>query len=216
LKDDEKNETISRYNDRLKKYGYDPKTLGWVKGKQEVRFQVLSEIGNIDNSSIMDIGCGFGDLYGFLKNKGLNIRYTGVDLNSSLIDIAEKIYPEAKFCVLDCDEEEIEGSYDWIFASGVFNFRLEDNHSFIAGILNKMFRACNKGMAADFLSSYVDYQNEGAFHSRPEEIFSLGKSMSRRVALRHDYMPFEFCVYVYKDDRFNERTVFEEYDRNLK
>ena len=66
---DEKLATIERYNKRLKKYGYDSRTLGWFKGRQPIRSEVVSEIGELDNCSILDVGCGFGDLDRFLIKK---------------------------------------------------------------------------------------------------------------------------------------------------
>lgn len=210
--EEEKKATLDRYNERLKEYGYSPKTLGWLKGEQEIRFQVLSEIGNLGNCSILDVGCGFGDLYGFLINKGIKIQYTGVDINQQLLEIGKELYPSASFEVMDFDEEVIEKKFDWVFASGIFNFKLENNEQFIQNMLSKMFTISQNGVTVDFMSSYVDFQNEGAYHANPNKIFSYCKQLSRRITLRHDYMPFEFCVYIYKKDRFNERTVFNEYN----
>lgn len=83
-------------------------------------------------------------------------------------------------------------------------------------MLMKMFELCNKGVAANFVSSYVDFRNENLYYAKPEEIFSFCKTLSRRMVLRHDYMPFEFCIYIYKDDRINnKRNVFGEFDKEL-
>jgi len=77
-----------------------------------------------------------------------------------------------------------------------------------------MFEACNKGVAADFMSGYVDFKNKDAYYASPEEIFSFCKTLSRRVTLRHDYMPFEFCVYVYKNDNgINKKNIFTEFNK---
>ena len=215
MKTDEKLAAIERYNERLKKYGYDPRTLGWLKGRQPVRFKVLSEIGDLNGCSILDVGCGFGDLYGFLIKRGLNIAYTGIDINSNLIEIARKKYPDACFEIKDILIDEINQKFDYILLSGVFNFKLSDNKTFIQNMLKKMFELCNKGVAADFMSTYVDFKNADAYYASPEQIFSFCKALSRRVVLRHDYMPFEFCVHVYKDDKVNERNVFKEFGDNL-
>lgn len=201
---------IERYNERLKKYGYDPRTLGWLKGRQPIRFKILSEIGDLSNCSILDVGCGFGDLYGFLMKKGLTIEYTGVDINPNLIEIARNIYPHAQFEVKDFLEGN-KGEFDWVFSSGFFNFRLPDNKSFIRTMLKKMFEMCKKGIAADFLSSYVEFRNEDAYYTCPEDVFTFCRTLSRRVTLRHDYMPFEFCIYVYRNDQINERNVFRDF-----
>ncbi len=36
--------TISRYSKRYQQYGYSPRSLGWDKGKQELRFEVLTSL----------------------------------------------------------------------------------------------------------------------------------------------------------------------------
>jgi len=207
-------DTVARYNKRLQEFGYSPKTLGWTSGKQEIRFRILSEIGELNNSSILDVGCGFGDLFGYLVSKGHKIKYTGIDINKNLIDIGSKLYPSAHFIVDDFASIRLEQqSYDWIVASGPFNFRLTDNYRFISKTLKKMFRYSIKGIAADFLSSYSDYQNPDAFHCNPEILFHFCKTkLSRRVALRHDYMPYEFCIYIYKNDEINNRNAFSAFD----
>jgi len=211
----DKQAIIRYYNENLEKYGYSPKTLGWLKNRHYVRYRVLSEIGNLNNCSILDVGCGFGDLYGFLIKKGLNIRYTGYDINENFIKIAKRVYPNARFEVKDIEEDKINDKFDWVFSCGIFNIKISDNKSFIQNMLKRMFELCNKGVAADFMSSYVDIEREGLYYAKPEEIFKFCKTLSRRVLLRHDYMPFEFCVYIYKDDRINKRNVFTEFDKDI-
>jgi hypothetical protein len=31
-----------------------------------IRFGVLSQVGNMDRSSVLDLGCGFGDFFDYL------------------------------------------------------------------------------------------------------------------------------------------------------
>jgi len=46
-------------------------------------------------------------------------------------------------------------------------------------------------------------------------MFCIAKKLTRRVALRHDYMPFEFCLFLYKDDSKNKKNVFNEHYKFL-
>lgn len=207
MDDMEKNDTIKRYNEHLKIYGDDPRSLGWLKGRQHIRFKALSEIADLNNCTILDLGCGFGDLYGFLKKK-YNIDYTGYDINKNLIDIAKTKNPDASFDVKDILREKVLKNFDYIISSGVFNFKLADNASFSKNMLKKMFEICNKGVAVDFVTDYVDYRNKDLNYTSPEEIFRFCKTLSKRVTLRHDYMPFEFCIYLYKNDFITENNVF--------
>lgn len=214
MKKNEIEDTIKRYNRRLQEYGYSPKTLGWTSGKQEVRFRILSEIGDLHNSTILDVGCGFGDLFGYLISEGYTIHYTGIDINKNLVDFGRVLYPEADFIVGDFATTPFrEQVFDWIVASGPFNFKISDNERFISKTLKKMFHHSRKGVAADFLSSYVDYQHPDAFHCDPGRVLYFCKTkLSKRIALRHDYMPYEFCIYIYKNDEINSRNAFSELD----
>jgi ubiquinone/menaquinone biosynthesis C-methylase UbiE len=49
------------------------------------------------NDSVLDIGCGQGGLYRILKKKFKKIKYTGIDFNSKMIEIAKTKYPSANF-----------------------------------------------------------------------------------------------------------------------
>jgi 2-polyprenyl-3-methyl-5-hydroxy-6-metoxy-1,4-benzoquinol methylase len=167
---------------------------------------VLTEIGNLNGCSVLDVGCGFGDLCGFLIKRGIKVKYTGYDINPKFIRIAKETYPNVRFEVRDIEECEIKNKFDWVFASGVFEFKLLA--PYVKKMIRKMFEACKRGVAVDFMSSYVDFKTEDNYFASPEKMFSFCKTLSRRVVLRHDYMPFEFCVYVYKNDRIDERNVF--------
>jgi trans-aconitate methyltransferase len=208
-------DTIKRYSKRLAKFGYDPRSLGWNKARQTVRFTVLGEIGELQNSSVLDVGCGFGDLYGYLQKSGVNVHYTGCDVNPALIAIAKQKYTSANFLVADVDEG-VKGTFDWVFATGVFEFKYPKMIDLVKRTLTRMFDLARKGVAADFMSSYVDYKSKEGFHAHPEEIFKIAKSLSKRIALRHDYMPYEFCIYIYKDNEINKRNVFSSFDMRLK
>ena len=64
------NQTLHRYKKRYKKYGNSIKSLAsGNRTRRKIRFKVLEDIGIKKNSSVLDIGCGFGDFYQFLKMK---------------------------------------------------------------------------------------------------------------------------------------------------
>jgi 2-polyprenyl-3-methyl-5-hydroxy-6-metoxy-1,4-benzoquinol methylase len=70
MKPGEKEMIIARYNERFKKYGYAPETLGWDKHRHNLRHHILRSLWDVSNKSVLDFGCGFGDLYQYiLKNK---------------------------------------------------------------------------------------------------------------------------------------------------
>ncbi|CAJ38262.1 class I SAM-dependent methyltransferase [Methanocella arvoryzae] len=196
------------YGSKLEQYGYDTRSLGWIPGGRKARFTALSEIGGLDGCSILDVGCGFGDLYGFLVGRGLKVDYTGIDINPKFIEIARREYPGARFIAGDFDDCCPGEEYDWAFAAGIFTIRISDNEAFAKSMLQKMLAASRKGIAVDFLLPTYSGQDT-YWRPAPEDMLRFCRTLSRRVALRCDYMADEYCVYVYKNDRSDERNVFE-------
>ncbi len=209
----DKEKYIARYSDRLATYGYDPKTLGWGGGevRQEIRYKNLLDIASFtarQPHSLMDVGCGFADLLSYLeKTKSLmKSNYFGVDINEKLLmeaqfqhngEVKTKCY-DILSDALDTCIENISGPYDLVVESGIFNFKLEreDQEQYISSMLKRMFDLSRLGVAADFMTTYVDWESEGAFHMEPSLLFDIAYKITRKIIVRHDYLPYEFCVYL--------------------
>jgi ubiquinone/menaquinone biosynthesis C-methylase UbiE len=115
------------YGEKLKAYGDDARSLGWTPGGRKVRFDTLAGIGYLNGSRVLDVGCGFGDFYGYLQDRGIQTDYKGIDINADFIALAKEKYPEADFEIADFDELDPGRTFDWAFASGIFIIRLSDN-----------------------------------------------------------------------------------------
>lgn len=203
MNESDKARIIERYDERLKTYGATIEALAsGSDDRRKMRFNVLREIGIRDGDSVLDLGCGFGDLFAYFKESGLNIQYTGIDINPTIIENAKVRFPEGDFRVIDIQEASI-GRFDFVVSTSSFNLKLlnENNYAFLENLLSKCYSTATKGVAIDFLSSYVDFQGnpEQAFYYSPEKVFSIAKSITKRVCIRHDYPLFEFCVYMYPD-----------------
>lgn len=159
------------YGEKLKTYGDDARSLGWTPGGRQVRFEVLTGIGSITGRSVLDVGCGFGDFYGYLLEQGIQTDYTGIDINADFIAMGKEKYPEANFEVADFDDRDVEKKVDWAFATGIFTIRLSDNETFVKNALRRMFDCCRKGFAADFLRpAYGDAAGDVYWRAQPEDI----------------------------------------------
>ena len=213
---------ISRYTERYKKFGYSQKSLGWDKGKQEIRFDILTTTWDFKDVAVLDIGCGFGDFYRYASAKFGSLRkYTGLEIVPSLIEKGMEMYGHNRnFEIIPASitEWEPHGEYDYAVISGLFNFKLEGggkgNYEFIDFTLKQAMSAVSKGVAANFLSDKVDYEYENTFHSNPGQILEIGYALSRNLVLRNDYFPFEFTLLLNKTDAFErEDTIFDEYKK---
>lgn len=213
----DKNIVVDRYSKRYKQFGYSPKALGWDKGKQDLRYHILFEEFNLENKSILDIGCGFGDANKIISQKTKNYTYLGIDIVEDLINEARKVYKNRdniNFIIDDFLNTKLNNQFDIVVASGIFNFKLqkEDNYIFIESFMKKAFKLANEGFAFDFLSDKVDFQYEHTFHSSPLKILEMGYKLSKNIILKNHYMPFEFALVVFKDTSFTkEDTIFKRF-----
>jgi len=211
--------TVEKYRKGYSGHGYSPKALGWDKGRQDIRFEVLLSFFECQGKSILDIGCGFGDLNRALSRaSGDSYQYLGVDLVGELIDEGRCHYPQENIRFLNADflEYPFNETFDIVVASGIFNHKFDsgENDLFVDRVLKKAWSLCTDGFAFDFLSDKVDYRYDHTYHNNPERILGLAYGLSRNVSLRNDYMPFEFCLYVGKDDSFDRAdAVFNVHKR---
>jgi SAM-dependent methyltransferase len=221
MRDEDRTELLERYGQRWREYGYDSRTLGWNKDCQWVRFEAAFEgVRENECRSLVDIGCGFGDLLGYLRQRGWKGRYTGVELVPELIAEARKRYANdaaATFISADGQTFALPSKADMAVALGIFNHRLhQDNFEFVRQTIENMWGLTEKILVCDFLStsSDPDRRREDLFYADPRDIYGLAARYSRRVAIHHAYMPFEFQVKIWHEDSFEiSAPVFPPYRR---
>lgn len=191
---------LSYYNDRLSNSDCDSEKVGWgsVESQQE-RYSVLLEIGFTDGDSILDVGCGLGDLYGFLAPKFSTINYKGVDINPNAISIAISKYPQVPFEITNILNKKNDAfSYDYVVSSGALSVPIDNQLEFVFLMLSRMYEFARKGIAVNFLSIYADRIEPGLYYMDPSKLLDMCLRISRKVILRHDYFTHDLTVYIYR------------------
>jgi SAM-dependent methyltransferase len=205
LKPSEKQHVVDRYAERLSRLGPVVQALGWRDdAQQELRFSVLAEgmPALAHGVSVLDIGCGFGDFYTFLRARGHDVRYVGCDLSPDVLAVARTRHPGVTFDERDVLQDPYPArSFDYVCMSGIFNHVISDNDGFLHAMLATAFAACTKGVAANMTTDFVDYQDANLHYFNPESVFRHARSLTRRLALRHDYPLYEFTLFLYRDDQ---------------
>ena len=196
------------YKNLLETHGASVEAVQHInKESQYKRFEILTSI-DANITSIIDIGCGLGDMYSYLLEHNYQGEYLGLDFVEGFIELANekfKEYPKAKFQVFDINCQDIPKSYDYIIISGVFNNKTEDSERFLYASLDKMFAASKKGIAFNAMSTYVDFYNDELYYSNPLEVFDYCKKhLTSYAVLKHDYIvkkdsiPYEYTMFLYK------------------
>jgi SAM-dependent methyltransferase len=164
--------------------------------------QILKVVDRISGFSIMDYGCGYGGLAPYMDGKGFSdFHYIGRDFSSAMIEnaIRENSASGRKFEVGVADQLPL---VDYTVASGVFNIKLDTSfdewEQYTLSVLQKLYDASTCGIAANFLTGYsdADRKRPDLFYPSPERMFTFGKSLSRNVALLHDYEIYDFTLVI--------------------
>jgi SAM-dependent methyltransferase len=203
----EKELIIKRYSERAKNYGSSPLTLGWTKGKHLLRYHILLSQWEFNGETLLDFGCGFGDMYGYIKKSELNVIYHGYDINPDLITIGQIKYPDIQLSTEDIFTFNKSKSFDFAVSSGVHNLKLEDNWKFIKQTFERFAFLCRKGFALNFVSNKVNIFADHLYHTDPAMVLNLAYSYSKKIILRNDYMPYEFSIFVDLQDEFDKTSV---------
>lgn len=172
----------------------------WGSRESQIkRFEILADIAILRNSSILDVGCGAGDFYGWLIQKYGKCEYVGMDIAPSMIKRARDQHPGIQFQVknvleVDCNIPQ----FDYVFASGIFNWKVPRHEAYIRKTVKKMFVLAKKGTAFNVMSTFANFKNRDEYYADPGKLLNFCLGLSRRVIMRHDYMTHDMTVYIYK------------------
>ena len=204
---------VEVYRRFLKKHGPSVRAVDWVSEEtQRVRFQALEDVGPWEGKSVADIGCGLGDFFGFLVDRGHAVRYTGYDITPEMVDAARTRYPDpaARFEVRDILDDALSPPFDYVVASGTFNIRTEGHEDFLRRMLTAMYRGCRIAVAFNVLkpvpASHPDYEFNKLFYGDfyfdipTDELVAFCRTLSSRVVLHREDLTTDSTVFVYKDD----------------
>ncbi|GAB5045715.1 class I SAM-dependent methyltransferase [Thermodesulfovibrio sp. TK110] len=131
---------IDFFTKRLLHFKNSPESVGWTRTGQLLRYETVLKLIEPEGKRLLDFGCGKGDFYGFLRERGVKCRYVGIDINPSLIEFARKSYPEAEFHVMDIENEPLPEVFDLTIAIGVFNLAVQNVKEVMQRCLKILFQ----------------------------------------------------------------------------
>ncbi|HUT60383.1 MAG TPA: class I SAM-dependent methyltransferase [Phycisphaerae bacterium] len=175
--------------------------LDWASAfSQERRFDVLVRHVELAGRSLLDVGCGLGDLLGYLLRRGIDTEYTGVDISKKMLQAARRNHPDGRFVCADVFADEPRGGplgetgFDVVFCSGVFNLNLGNNRQFAARAIPRLCLLARQAAAFNMLHKRAAASDPAYFYFDPDEVLPLVPAAGWRAQLIDDYLPNDFTI----------------------
>jgi hypothetical protein len=173
--------------------------LGWRnEHDQLVRFEALANIAELNGKTVMDAGCGYGDLYSFLKGRYPHMaHYYGIEQITELVDKATLRYghlPDTTFITRNFLHANLPVC-DYVMASGSLNYGSSID-GFIYKAIERLFDHCTMGLGFNLLHNMPVDGTLVAYN--PVDIQAFCKTLSPNVVLKTDYDEADFTIFIYR------------------
>jgi SAM-dependent methyltransferase len=191
---------IASYYDKLvARYGHDPKACDYGQASSQIiKFRILSEVMDLKGRRLLDVGCGFADFRSYLLERVGDVCYSGVDLSGEMVQRARRLHPHTDVRQCNILADAVEGGYDVVTANGIFYLLRGKAFEVMCELIRRMFDLADAAVAFNSLSAWAPQQEPEEFYAEPLEVLRFCKTLTPWVTLRHDYVPHDFTMYLYK------------------
>jgi len=192
------------YDAKLRAHGATPAGMDWnSQASQGLRFRQLARLWEDDaNAGVVDYGCGYAALAGYLRERGHRGPYHGFDVSADMIRAAETHVATLASCRVTARREALS-PLDYAVASGVLNVKQQAGDaewaSYVRETIADLAALGTRGFAFNALTLYSDVEKRrpDLYYADPLELFDHCKrTYSRFVTLLHDYPLYEFTLLV--------------------
>lgn len=175
-----KEHIIDLYSKSLMHHGPGPEAVFWSGQGQQARFNAITSlIPRQSNLSLLDYGCGLGDLFAHLRASGFDLSYTGMDITPPMIEAASIRHPEAEFHVFDLEQSAHNAAYDVTVLCGVFNYNVQGARQSFINTLRLLIANTRLRLIASVLSAKTDAKQHDLLYFNPDELL---KTLKREVS----------------------------------
>jgi SAM-dependent methyltransferase len=194
-------ETVRWYEENVRRFGYGFRSLGFGQKKsQEKRFEAVLGLGALHGKSVLDAGCGFGDLLPFLLARGIRPRYSGIDICPPMIERCQRRFPASarRFAISDVLDYRPRARFDYVIASGLFGLNVPGAVERVRPTLELLFDWCRIGLVVNFLSKRTPRPAAARLYLDPGEMLRSALRLTPAVRLDHSYLPNDFALLLYR------------------
>lgn len=184
------------WDQRARSAGDDCARIESGRRGQRLRFEQFLRAHDVRGKSILDIGCGVGDFFARLQANQIDADYFGIDLSPEMIARARERFSQARFTAGDV--ASVSRRYDYTVAFAIHNIKVEHARDILERSLRQQFDICDVAAHISLLTDRYQGFDPHIQAWRAEEILTLALSITPHVSLRHDYLPNDFSVTLYR------------------
>lgn len=172
---------------------------------QRMRFENFALHHDLEDASILDIGCGVGDFHEHLRRRSFRGRYLGIDLADGMIARCRERFPEACFERRDLLSWQTDERWDYTVALAIHNIRMPGGWELLESVTRRQFELCCRAAHVDLLTDRYAGFDPHIQSWNAEKVLGLALSITPYVVLRHDYLPNDFSVTLYREPLIDTR-----------
>jgi SAM-dependent methyltransferase len=183
----------------------DCERVDWNPRTQRMRFAVFAEAHDLCGKSVLDVGCGVGDLWAYLQRRNINCEYAGYDISSEMIRRCCERFPGVQFesgNILDWDPRR---EFDYVVSIGIHNIRSGGGWDLLEAVTRRQFELCRVAAHVSLLTDRFSGFGSEIQAWRAEEVLAMALKITPFVALWHDYLPNDFAVSLYREPMIDRR-----------
>ena len=184
------------YSSAIEMYGTTAKGVNWISAQtQKKRFQVILDLlpKELQEYTLLDAGCGFGDFYTYLqKKKNVPKKYIGVDSLEDMYNIASS-NTACEILIADITKGEIPLT-DFVVCSGALNtLTREETLQFI----HTCFSASTMGFVFNIL--HGDKKSDTYNYFTTIDLQQICEALkAKKIIFKDDYMDGDITVGIFK------------------
>lgn len=188
------------YEDNMSKGLPEYGILGWESEEaQKMRFDMLLSSADLNGKALLDVGCGTGNLLEYIRSRGIQVTYTGVDILDKMIEKAKNKQLGADFFLIDIFKDNIfkDHSFDVIYSSGIFNLNLGNNIEFLTNAIDLFLRLSSGTVVFNLLHEASPDREDKYFYFHPDQISEILERYSdviEKVQYLEAYLKNDFTV----------------------
>lgn len=193
---------LAFHQHRIEEYGAgSAEALGWKNAdSQRLRFDVLAKIGDLNDCTVLDVGCGHGGLRAHLGKLYPRLIYSGIDQMESFLQVAAERYrdaPDTKFYLGDFSTAVLP-VVDYVLACGALGYR-SSNPDFVLHTITRLYASCRRGLGFNLL--HGDLPAEGILAAQDcATVTAHCRRLTAHTVLEQGYFENDMTIFMYRDD----------------